>query len=1385
MDGTREGGAAELSAWLEKLGPGAGTDTLLRFAGSSSNSIDLTHAHPSGLAQFLAGRRTRLSTLLRDQEQYAVGRRAARALRAKIEELSEDRGIDVGYLAAGLATWRATQDGRSEQFSAPVMLGRISLALREGQDDYEIQLTGRAEVNPALVRYFREVHGVSIDAEALRSSAYATARFDPRLAMDSLRRDVADVRGAVIEHRLLLSTFADLNDPADPARLDVRHPVISRLLDAAAGRPVEVPEPEVTVLSSDERDPADELLVLDADGTQQEVLDLVEAGESVVVSSPPGTGQTQTAVNAAAILAGQGKRVLVVAERRATADGLVGRLAELGLDSLALRLSPETGPEELRSQLTRAILRNERATEPQLYKLHATLTGHRHALLDHVRSLHNVRARWACSPYEAMQELARLTALDPAPATTVRLKRSVLDNITSREETGAKLRRAAELGGFSRAAATSPWHGARLRNRRETEYALEISESLAADLPPLHEQILKVAAHSEIKLGESFAEWGEQLDLLLAVRGSLDRFEPDIFDHDVDDLINATAPAQWRRERGVEMSSITRSRLRRVAKEYVRPGVHIADLHQALQAVQRQRGQWARYATSQRHPQVPIGLAELSAAYRDAEARLERLVDLLAPAPEREALPRLPLETMLSRLRELVAGKETLVSLPERTLLQEQLREQGLSELMEDLAEREVAPELVGNELELAWWQSALEAMISGDDYLAMSDGARLRRLEAEYRLADNTHIASGASRLRWLLAKRWKGALADHRAASRELRAMLKDGEPTLRGLGQLGSALVNSLVPIWIGAPLLIPAAVPADIDFDAVILLDADALSLRSALGSISRSRQVVAFGDSMLGSPRGFNVSVDPTASTREPAPPASTFTALTGVLPLRRLGTVYRGVDEGLTEALGRAYYDGSLRRLPAARAMSGGTPSLSVEYVADGTALPEGGEGIETTVAEVNRVADLVFGHIRRRPNRSLAVIASNQRHAARIAEAIRLQLPNFPWAADFFKRTDEPFQVSSVERAHGLVRDAVIFTLGYGRTPHGKALHDFGPLSGARGDELFVTGVTRSRDLLQLVTGVLPSDVDLDRVGGGARRFLELAGRVLSGDSGVEGEGTPLKDPLVADLMNRLARRGATVAQHYRGVLDLAAQAADVDAAGNHPPLAVVSDGTEAYRSMTVRERSRLRPQQLEAMGWRYIPLWTIDVFSDPGAIANTLAAHLGLPAVDPAREPADNGVQDNGVQDNPKEDAMAGNRSGGPRRAESAPTRTLPEPQRQDAAQDSAHGAAPEAAQNAGQASPARGGARAAGPVAVPEGAAGAGLKARPSESGASGAGESELVGAGATLPQGSGRRSAGGPVDSVVPRLATEDEPRAWGERGDDRDRWLREQRPPHWG
>ncbi|MFZ3452552.1 DUF4011 domain-containing protein [Arthrobacter sp. 7Tela_A1] len=1219
-----------LLPWLAGLGQHAGSDTLLHFTVSADNSIDLTHAHPSGLAQLLAGRRTRLSTLLRDADHYRTAMRAARLLRAKIYELGSDRGLDVGYLAAGTASWRYASDEavRPESLTAPVLLTPVTLTVHASQDDYELQLTGKAELNPALVRHLEVQQGLDVDADSLARLAYGTARFDPHPVLDRLRALTDGVRGMNIEHRLLLSTFADLPDLAADAALDPSHPILRALMDSAvngSAEPAEAADPGLPPL--DDRSPADELLVLDADQEQQDVLDLVAAGESLVVSAPPGTGQTQTAINAAAALVNSGKSVLVVAERRGTLNEFVSGLDALNLGSLVLQVNAGLGEEALRDRLVRAIVRNEKASEPNLGNLHKVLQESRHQLRDHVKSLHNVRQRWGCSPYQAMQSLAELTSLTPAPATTVRLKRSVLDSITDRTELTGRLRRAAELGSFSRAAVSSPWFGAKLLNRKETEAAHQLTEELAEELPQLRARVQEVAGHSQIRLGETFAQWGEQLELLVAVRESLDKFTPDIFDRPVTDLISATASSSWRREHGVDMSSMTRSRLRRVAKEYIRPGVHISDLHTSLVQVQQQRVTWSRYATTQRHPSVPTGLADLNRTYLAVKEKLDTLTGILAGTPGKPDLAAQSLDDLEKRLRALAGDKETLETLPERTLLVDEMRGQGLGELLDDLETREVTPRQVGYELELAWWQSALEAMISGDDYLAMSDGDSLRRLEAEYRLADNAHIASGAARLRWALACRWRQGIKDQPRDAERLKEVIKSGPLTVDSLSSQSETLVSSLLPVWAASPLLLPMMLPGSRRFDALLILDAESMSLQAAVPAIARAGQVVAFGDGNLGGPRPFSINVQgQPAEAAEDLP--SAFEALARILPGRALSTVYRGTDKSLLKQLSDEFYGGRLSWVPRGDEVATGEKPLTVEYLADGTGMPSADqEGVESVSAEVNRVVDLVFEHVRRRPSQSLAVITASPRHAARVGEAIRVQMANFPWASDFFAPGAESFRVVTADRAAGLVRDAVIFSLGFGRTPHGRALHNFGLLSEPGGRGRFVNAMTRARQRLHVLTCFQPSDLDESRLGHGALDFYRLIQRELDAAPAAAtpprpaGNSIMSDDPLVADLVGRLRSRGAKVWDHYDGVIDIVATVDRHTASDPAVPMAIESDGTARYRSMSVRERSRLRPQLLERLGWRYMPLWTIEVFTDPAACAGLVSRYLGLPA--PAAQP------------------------------------------------------------------------------------------------------------------------------------------------------------------
>lgn len=1386
-----EESSAELQTWLAGLDSYAGPDTALAFVKTVGGCIDLTHAHPSGLAQLLAGRKTRLSTLIREPEHYAGAKKAAAALRAKIFELSTDRGIDVGYLAAGVARWTSREGGGS--VSAPVLLAGVALTVRSGQDDYELQLMEQARVNPAMVGHLKFQEGIHIDAASLGRLAYSTARFDPAPVLDKLRAMLAPIPGAVVDNDLLVSSFAflaeNLREPALLAGSELLEELCRHSGDDVL--PV-VQKPDFARFTPlDERKPADEILVCDADPQQQYVLDLVRAGDSVLISTPPGTGQTQTAINAVAQLVHDGKSVLVVGERRSTLNELAQRFGEMDLDSFLLQLSAQTGPQQLKSQLVRSITRNEKAVEPKLTNLYSTLVDHRHQLVDHVASLHNVRERWGCSPYQAMQSLAELTSIHPAPSTTVRLKRSVLDSIRDRSDLSDRLRRAAELGSFGQATVASAWHGARLVTRKETEEAYALAQTLFEQVPVFAKKMEQVAQFSQIRQGTTFAQWGDQLGMLVAIRESLDKFTSVVFDWPIENLIAATATAQWRRDNDIDMPALQRARFRRSAKDLVRPGVHVADLHESLVLVNEQRELWADAATSKRLPTVPSGLAELNRNHQELSEKLATLGIALERTVDGGDLVNFNAGELVGRLDALVQDKDSLETLPERTLLLDGMREQGLGELLDDLSVREVGASDTRAELELAWWQSALEAMISGDDYLAMSDGDKLRRLEAEFRLADKAHIAAGPSRIRWKLAQEWSSIVAGRNRQGEMLRNVLKDGRVSLEALGSQAPDLLRNLVPVFTASPLVVPSVIPPGFRFDALVILDAESTSLQAVLPSLARAEQVIAFGDEQTACPRSFSVAVgDPADRSMSQHPLESVLGALSRVLPRHRLTVSYRGVDEDLVLQLSRGFYDSQLERLPDGRTVTGMERAISVDYLPDGKGLPgTGSGGVESVAAEVNRVVDLVFEHARVRPRESLAVITASDRHAVRVAQAIRLQMANHPLLASFFESGPESFRVVTVDRAAGLVRDHVIFSLGYGRTPHGRALHGFGPLSEPDGRAKFALAMTRARSHIHIISCFRPEDLDEQRLSYGAVDFFELLDRELAGNSllgspasrAQDSEKAAGEDPLVADLADRLRARGARVWHHYDGALDIVAAPDPVMQLGRAEqdipaPVAVESDGTAKYQSMSVRERSRLRPQMLERLGWRYVPLWTIEVFTDPSGCADQIGGYLGLPS---------------SAGDSDFASLMGAS-------SDSA-TSTVSEPSRSRRRNNSsrADSSAPASTQGKESTSAAKSGSQdeSAGPGQQPTGTTSNDSKEsvttvnKAAQNSQQDGMERDGAFAEDTQSQDSQQQSRGATSDGagLLPKVAPNDAAHTWGDQSKNRghDEWLRENKPPHWG
>jgi hypothetical protein len=893
--------------------------------------------------------------------------------------------------------------------------------------------------------------------------------------------------------------------------------------------------------------------------------------------------------------------VLVVGSRRASLDGIAHRLGQVGLAGAAVTTAG------IRRELIQSISRNEQAERPRVADVDDALVRLRKVLLDYRGGLTRPDAELGVSVLDALGELSRLALKRPAPQTTARLDHACLVAIAGkRPEVARDLVRAAALGEFKYGPGDSPWYGATFESAGESEAAHALAKRLyQTEVPRLLERGRALIAQTRLRQFESIAELGVFLRLLLDVRDTLDRFRPTVFDRPLGELIAATSSR--RDEPG--MTGANRRRLRRLALEYVRPGVHVSDLNAALRGIQQQRTLWQRYSDAGATPGVPVGIDDVHVAYRTVASDLQSLDAPLGLLGTARQLGARPIRELSSMLAGLAADSEVLQNLQERTALLGRLRELGLDPLLVDLTVRHVPEHQVADELELAWWQSMLESVLAHDKALLGANTQVLDRLEADFRLVDEAHASAGGPMLAWKLAENWKVALVDHPEEADRLKRMLRGDRVRPAALQAGAPHLFRLLAPVWLASPYEV-AAIDDTISFDTVILVDAGATTIAENLGAIRRAKQVVAFGDPVTQTPTDFETGIDdgdrPESDDAEHGVDAmhadSALARLSELLPTMTLTRSYRAGGEDLAELVNRRFYGGRISSLPWAGSFLG-HGSLRLHYVND-NGLPDPITGtVESLDAEVAKVVELVMDHAVKRPRESLMVITASARHAGRVHQAVLAAFAKRRDLSDFIlKDRAEPFTVLTLEQSVAQSRDRVVFSVGFGRTPHGRLLSNFGALGEPGGDRLLAVGMTRARRSMDLVSAFRPEHIDAERQANGVLALAQVLSQTEERQAQDPAGSAP--DVMLADLAARLERRGIRVKLDYRGRLALAAA---------HAGKAVVVETDASLAGQSLRESLRLRPDVLRRLGWHYLRVHSFELFGDPEAVASRVASVLG----------------------------------------------------------------------------------------------------------------------------------------------------------------------------
>lgn len=1211
--------------WRATLMAEAGDTALADIARLGDAILDLSAAHPSGLAQFLAGRTTRLSNLVREGSALSAAKRRARAVANRADEYAQRYGVASAFLAIGVATWTEdTPDGAGvppvvvtpadangetadvivraapiprRTVRAPVLLRPVTVLLCHGGSDPDLTLEPSLEVNPVLASALR-AKGALLDPAELARGAFSPAGFDPLPGLDRLHGlGAAVLQDFRLDDRLLVGTFVhpeqslvDDFDGLAPVLAD--HEVVAALAgDERAARALAQPVPP---RRRGDRPLEEERGVGDLDPAQAHILDILSSGRHLLIDAPPGSDVATTVAAVVAESVAAGRTVLYVAGHRRAAEAVTSRLRALGLDEVVLDAAPQSGWRERTGQR----LLGAMTVEPvpvdtdKVGVVEVELQDRRGRLRRYVAAMHQQREPWGASAYDALQALARMTSTRPGPQTHVRLTPPVAEalNAERRAQAANDLVHVATLGAFSPAIRSSAWYGANLPTPDRARAAMHrVERLLDIGVRHMRTEVARVADETGLEPAQTLGDWTEQVRMLAGVRVALDVFRPLVFEKSAADMVVATATQEWRDEHAIEMSGTMRRRLRKRAKDMLRPGRPVADLHAALGQVEEQREVWRTHCMAGGWPRIPDGLAGIEDDHRQVRDDIDALSVVLAGTAGGSDFDAMTWDTLEGRLTELSKDRETLGTLPERTALVRSLGQRGLGALLADLADRQVGVGLVTAELELAWWSTVFEQILTQDPALAGHNGKTLTRLVAEFRALDERFLVDRAVLARAATREAVHKRMRSVETETQELFAeIVGGGFTTMRQAVMRYPNITRHLRPCVVASPMIVPHLLPPGRTEDLVILDAAGQVPLHEVIPVLARGRQILVVGDTRCTG--------------------GSALGALMRVLPAVALEARVSRRDPHLTRFLADHGYGDRLHPTPLP--LDAGLMRLEL---VDGAGMPAVNGLVEGTDAEVARVVELVAEHARTNPEQSLAVVTASPVHADRVRDAITTFAEDRTVARFLEADRPEPFAVVDVGATEGLQRDAIIFSVGFGRTPHGRVLHRFGTLTEDGGDARLLEALGTTRTRLTVVSCFGAGDLDSER--------LRSPGAVLLGDllalaekrTVVCGKGQrPAphagSDPdcLVLDLAERLWRRGLLVD------VDHGCPGGDrIPLVVGHPDLpdrmlvAVLTDDDAYVGEPSVRVRDRQVPQRLEQLGWTVVQAWSATTFLDPEAEA------------------------------------------------------------------------------------------------------------------------------------------------------------------------------------
>lgn len=1193
-----------------------------------SAQLELTHAHPSGIAQLFASGKVTLQALFRDSGMLrAAGRRLDRVFEDR-DNKAHENGVSELSLVVGVASWSGNH--------VPVLTYPVRVIRESGKDETyaTIYFSGNVRLNHALVLRLQE-RGVNLSEDALFDGAnYESGTPETSAVFDAICASARSVFPDFdIERDIVLGCFTDsgsrfLAESAQILQALKVGNVGNTMIDAVAGD-----ERALKELAANDRqeyspldvDPHGEYEVGDVDNVVRYASGLAANGVSLALDVDAGSDSASiaAAISSRCVLAG--KSILYVPNVMEQQRRFRHALSANEISSLALDVSDSHLAKHVDSQLIAAVGARQSVASSRFEQVCDELVGVKTRLNRYLGDLHGVDERWGVSAYQTMQNLAAIAMLPTHPCTHVRLDVAAARSLSGHlDEWAQKLHQADELGEFTIKPEDTPWFGASLFNENEAVAVYQrVVDVLLKLLPAAREHVKSTVQNCGFPVPATARELGRQVTVLKNLRRVLDVFQADIFERDLSAMIEASKTKAVRKREGTVMGFWERRRHIKEARSLLRVGAKVDDLHEALKIVAQQAAQWRTFVPHGGWPVLPPKLDEIVSTQELLDRNLVALDAVLSTTRLGADLENVEFTKLDERLQALHDDRASLDTLPGRCVIERDLRGVGLEDLVCDLRRRNVTGSALDGELHLAWWTTVFEDIVNSSAIISNQDGSAMQDASDRFVQVDTEHVRSVGPMVQQETLKRLCELLFSRSQEANQLHTTLASNSSgvTFTKLMNSHADLLLAAKPIMVAMPSTLTMMTEFKPIVDIVILDSVEHLSNIELLSILARARQVVVIAHKNTVSSQSVNdlISVLPSVHVKSRATRRS----------LR------------LANFLENHGY-GSLRHDVPVDRMQGKVKLHQVE--ASGVPVMSTGL-IESSQREIDEVVSL----IKQRATTFTVVPSSYVLAVVTLTSVFRnrlgAELKALAIKDENMNRFLRHVRLVDASESVGAAATDVILSLCYAKTSHGRLLQQFGVLEEEGGKGILLDSLALARRNLDIVCAFKSSDMEDERLHQDGPKLLkelliwaeqlddspvnptdfdeakpeynqdkaenkaEAAGaRAEAFDSSIDS----FNNVLFTDLADRIRARGLCVAVNYG--FDKEHSIPLVVGLPDKPfALAVLTDDMRFMNIESTRERHRMFAQDLEYLGWSVMNVWSVGAFVNPEKEVERVVSRIG----------------------------------------------------------------------------------------------------------------------------------------------------------------------------